>query len=261
VYGKASWTTTPSFDLATLDGTNGFRLVGIAELDRSATSVSSAGDVNGDGFDDLIIGAPFAEIARAPFDEGGESYVVFGGNFTGAVTHLGTTGDDALAGTAASESFVGGLGNDIMNSGGGADAFQGGAGNDTIGLVSTSFFHIDGGNGTDTIALNGAGLTFDLTTIAPTRIESIERIDITGTGANAVRLTIGDVLDISDDSNSLLVAGNAGDSADIGAGWTKAAAGGSNGNGTSTIDGQTYQHYAAGQANLLVDTDIGVLVA
>ena len=191
----------------------------------------------------------------------GESYVMFGGNFTGAVTQLGTAGNNTLTGTAAAESFVGGLGNDIMNSGGGADAFQGGAGNDTIGLVSASFFHIDGGNGIDTIALNGAGLTLDLTTILPARIEGIERINITGTGNNAVRLTVGDVLDLSDDSNSLRVAGNAGDSADIGAGWTKAATGGSNGNGTSTIGGQTYQHYTAGQANLLVDTDVGVLVS
>ena len=29
VFGKASWAGTPSLDLATLDGTNGFRLIGI----------------------------------------------------------------------------------------------------------------------------------------------------------------------------------------------------------------------------------------
>ena len=43
------------FDLGTLNGTNGFRLDGIDADDRSGRSVSSAGDVNGDGFDDLII--------------------------------------------------------------------------------------------------------------------------------------------------------------------------------------------------------------
>jgi hypothetical protein len=41
-----------------------------------------------------------------------------------------------------------------------------------------------------------------------------------------------------------------------GAGWTTAASGGSNGDGTSTIDGETYQIYTAGQATLLIDTDI-----
>ena len=29
VFGKASWAGTPSLDLATLDGTNGFRLIGV----------------------------------------------------------------------------------------------------------------------------------------------------------------------------------------------------------------------------------------
>ena len=44
-------------NLSTLDGTNGFRLDGEAASDYSGCSVSSAGDINGDGYDDLIIGA------------------------------------------------------------------------------------------------------------------------------------------------------------------------------------------------------------
>ena len=47
----------PTFNLSDLDGSNGFAINGIAALDFSGYSVSSAGDVNGDGFDDLIIGA------------------------------------------------------------------------------------------------------------------------------------------------------------------------------------------------------------
>ena len=51
--------------------------------------VSAAGDVNGDGFADLIVGR---HAARIPTDtDAGSSYVIFGGNFTGAVEHLGTT--------------------------------------------------------------------------------------------------------------------------------------------------------------------------
>ena len=49
-----------SLDLSDLDGTNGFRLNGVAAGDRSGYAVSNAGDVNGDGLADLLIGAPGA---------------------------------------------------------------------------------------------------------------------------------------------------------------------------------------------------------
>jgi len=63
-----------ALDLSDLDGTNGFRLDGAASGDNSGFSVSDAGDVNGDGYDDLIIGA-----RRAHSDASGASYVLFGG--------------------------------------------------------------------------------------------------------------------------------------------------------------------------------------
>jgi hypothetical protein len=72
---------TNPFDLGSLDGTNGFRLNGIDSSDQSGISVSDAGDVNGDGFDDVIIGT----LISSP--EPGESYVVFGGaeSFTSSI--------------------------------------------------------------------------------------------------------------------------------------------------------------------------------
>src|SRR5262249_12720795 len=57
-------------------GAHGFVLDGISDYGRSATSVSGAGEFNGDGIDDLIVGAPFASpngLLKA-----GRSYIVFG---------------------------------------------------------------------------------------------------------------------------------------------------------------------------------------
>jgi hypothetical protein len=70
------------FDLSSLNGSNGFVCNGINPGDRSGSSVSSAGDINGDGVDDLIIGADGGD-PNVTF-EAGEAYVVFGGVGVGA---------------------------------------------------------------------------------------------------------------------------------------------------------------------------------
>ncbi|MCA9291754.1 MAG: FG-GAP repeat protein [Phycisphaerales bacterium] len=65
---------SPPVDLAdVVAGAGGFVINGAASFDESGFSVSGAGDVNGDGLADLIIGGPYAGPATA-----GESYVVFG---------------------------------------------------------------------------------------------------------------------------------------------------------------------------------------
>ncbi len=58
------------------DGSEGFALIGIDTYDGAGGSVSAAGDVNGDGVDDLIVGALGADPGGD--SSAGESYVVFG---------------------------------------------------------------------------------------------------------------------------------------------------------------------------------------
>ena len=57
-------------------GIGGFVINGQTVGDRSGYSVSAAGDVNGDGLTDLIVGAPYSDPATGV--DAGCSYVVFG---------------------------------------------------------------------------------------------------------------------------------------------------------------------------------------
>ncbi len=94
VFGGAGVGSGGSFELSSLDGTNGFVLNGIDPFDASGFALSGAGDVNDDGVDDFILGA----ISGDPNGvvNAGESYVVFGGAGVGAGGSLELT---ALNGT------------------------------------------------------------------------------------------------------------------------------------------------------------------
>lgn len=79
VFGRQDF-GSDSFKLASLDGTNGFVIQGVSEGDRTGRSVSGAGDFNGDGIDDILIGARGADPVGK--DDAGSTYVVFGSDST-----------------------------------------------------------------------------------------------------------------------------------------------------------------------------------
>jgi hypothetical protein len=222
IYGKTltGWVYLSDIDQG-LGG--GFVIAGECRSD-SAGWATAAGDLNGDGLADLVVGSPGAETANGA--DSGRTYVVFGAT-TGAfaptfVDQLGGAGDDVLASKAASQSLVGGAGADRVLGNGGADVLYGGSGDDTFvldannvrslslpfgaGRNTSQLARIDGGAGFDTLALVGSGVTLDLRMLSradarrpgsASRIESIERIDLTGSGDNRLRLLeVADVQDI-----------------------------------------------------------------
>src|SRR5262249_15664041 len=66
-----------------VNGPRGFKIYGTWYTERAGASVASAGDVNGDGFADIIVGAPGVPVGLGYYYWGGPqadyaAYVVFG---------------------------------------------------------------------------------------------------------------------------------------------------------------------------------------
>ena len=93
IFGRASGFGT--IDLSNLAAGVGFIIQGDTAGDRAGISVSAAGDVNRDGFDDLIIGASGGGLGGV---EAGQGYVIFG--------HSGAFGLVDLTTLASSAGFV-----------------------------------------------------------------------------------------------------------------------------------------------------------
>ncbi|MGE0113185.1 beta strand repeat-containing protein [Aquabacterium sp.] len=272
VYGK---TGAESIELSDIEaGTGGFAIVGQSTYDLSGISVSAAGDVNGDGLSDLIVGAYLADptATGSAVTDAGQSYVIFGstsGTFNQtAVDRMGTTGNDTLTDDGVARTLVGGAGNDtftataasVLYGGTGADSFQintamitalqspfGSGGN------LSQLARIDGGSGIDTIVLTGSNTTFDLTQVANqaasdpvggSRIEGVEVIDLSSTGNYTLKLSALDVLDMAGYNSfeatgryQLMVKGTySSDALQLtGGGWTLGS--------TVTLNGQSYAAY------------------
>jgi len=214
VFGKTGGFT--DIDLGSL-GTDGFKIVGeeTGHADNAGWSVSSAGDINGDDFDDVIVGAPgnnrTSGYAGYSGYDVGAAYVVFGGDFTDAVTHLGGAGINTQIGGTDGDVMVAGQGDDTLDGNGGADALRGGSGDDVLMIADTGFRRIDGGSGDDTLVLDGNGIDLDLTAPAGKLIAGIETIDITGNSPNSLTLDVLDVLRLPDTSNTLTIVGDGDD--------------------------------------------------
>ena len=161
-------------DLTAMTAEEGFRIDGAALGDLAGFSLAAGGDVNGDGVDDLLVGAP--GTSGLP----GAAYVIYGrsdpvawlGTAGGETRHGGTrddllqggggadrlrgnAGDDTLGGGEGADTLLGGDGADELSGGRGADLLRGEAGEDTL-TGGTEADTLDGGDGAD-VMTGGAG--------------------------------------------------------------------------------------------------------
>jgi hypothetical protein len=266
-------------------------------LDSYITGIDAAGDVNGDGFADLIIGSGEDTVAGRTA-KSGKSFIIFGGlsdmqSMTFQTANgdvIGTSAAESLIGTAGANQIVAGDGNDTVTGNGGADVMYGGRGNDTfvlnadnlaelalsIGNASQDIARINGGTGIDALQLAGAGIDFDLSQVRRSALEGIERINITGSGDNTLRLRLIDVLNFGDNNiwnasntngvsgealaaieppRQLRLEGNAGDTVDLSdfANWTRAS--------NEVVDGSNFAvwNHNSALAQLLISPALAVI--
>ncbi|WP_035090539.1 T9SS type B sorting domain-containing protein [Aquimarina macrocephali] len=100
----------PEIPLSYINGTNGFTLEGISEDDEAGFDVSSAGDINGDGIDDLLISAYLVDDVE---QDVGEVYIVFGKTAPFDLAFELSTLDGSNGFTIRGESRLGKLGTSL----------------------------------------------------------------------------------------------------------------------------------------------------
>lgn len=158
----------PSIDVSTLDGNNGFR-IDPAGHDTLGFSVHGGVDINGDGFDDIMIGAPAKQVSYDLFGTtyyktSGAVYVIYGHAPDIAVTREGTGIANTIHGSAFNDTLSGVGDDDILMGGAGNDVMDGGDGSDTAsyadapaGVTASLAYHnvahnMGGGQGRDTLS-------------------------------------------------------------------------------------------------------------
>lgn len=199
-----------------------------------------------------------------------------------AKTLTGTTSTETLLGSELADNITGAGGADKIYTGAGDDSVTLNASNITALGTSGSGALVDGGAGTNILKLSGAGITLDLTlATVSSSLRNFSSVDLTGSGNNTLKLSLDDVLSMSDavdnatstgadESKMLVLNGDAGDVVQLvsGSQWTQtgfglagatlggAVAANAYGASFGFVSGHTYAKYAYGGATLFMDETV-----
>ncbi|NBB14526.1 hypothetical protein GVN21_04025 [Caulobacter sp. SLTY] len=157
IYGSESF-SSGVLNVSSLNGVNGFAMTGSWSTGRGGMAV---GDINGDGIDDIFVGATSAL---------GRAYVVYG-RFEAPIVETGGAGVDSLTGADLDDRLSGGGGDDILDGGLGADRLTGGLGSDT-------FYVDDAGDTTE--EADGEGTDTVIASLTWTLADFVEHLTLTG---------------------------------------------------------------------------------
>ncbi len=187
-----------------------------------------------------VVGSDYVYMAEFIKDDGvyvtrdGLSATLDKSFYDGDVEVEGANGDDNISTGGGNDHVDGGDGADVISTDGGHDTIIYGAGDS-----------VDGGEGFDSLVIEDVNLTLDLSTLD---VNGVEMIDLEG-AENTLTFTVQDVLDISTETQDLVIWGNEVNSINsTGQGWDY--------QGQDEWEGQMMNVYLMGDAQLLVDADM-----
>ncbi len=175
-------------------------------------------------------------------DEAGTYYIAVGGaygdkgNYELSINELYqfSNGDDQLimpGSTVGNYDFLAG-----------DDLFEWNANSSNSGIIN-------GGEGTDTIRLINDQPYGNLDWVLRDNFQNFEIIELSGTNPVQLDMTLGQIIDITDENNQIIIKGDEGDRFySLYQDWILGE--------DQTIDGEVYHTYTSGDATLLVDVDI-----
>jgi hypothetical protein len=204
IFGKTSgWADIDLVSFAS--GSSGFWIYGAVASDRCGRSIGAVGDVNGDGVDDLVVGAYAADVQSKA--DAGTSYVIFGHSVATAfgtidllTLYAGIVGFKILGATAGDLSGYSSSGAGDVNGDGYGDVLVGalyydGPGGSNSGAAYLIFGHSNATAFTD----------IDLATLS-----SSQGFRITGAAASAnFGGTVSSARDFNDDGYDDIMVGSA----------------------------------------------------
>jgi hypothetical protein len=181
--------------------------------DSGGYALSRAGDIDGDGFDDILVSSKTDLPNR--IDAGSVTLIKGFDTSDGQKDALVlSSGNDTYSASLSTDHIVAGQGDDDISGLASGDSLHAGAGDDLIGIDEPNILSINGGSGFDTLRLESNITQIDNLTLD--RVSHIEAIDLGAHDefARTVRLNFNDILrfnegrDLSSDASALRILGD-----------------------------------------------------